>query len=146
MVEPLERRIFQLRQSPWNDATQPGQRSRQPAAQPHVQAVDQEVPTAEMSCVANEFVDRQTDGRVIRRDDRTRTRADDDVDRDFVLDELVQDADMACAPQAAAAQHEADPERRAISEPLPRGLARVIAIGDVCHLRQLSRAAPGSST
>ena len=82
MVEPLERRMFQLRQPLWNDAAQPGQRSRQSAAQPHVQAVDQEVPTAEMSRVANEFVDRQTDGRVIRRDDSTRTRSDDDVDRD----------------------------------------------------------------
>ena len=79
-----------------------------------------------MSCVANEFVDRQTDGRVIRRDDRTRTGSDDDVDRDFVLDELVQHANVACAPQAAAAEHEADPERRAIGEPLPRGFARVI--------------------
>ena len=99
-----------------------------------------------MSRVANQFVDRQTDGRVVRRDDSTRTRSDDDVDRDVVLDELVQDAHVACAAQAAAAQHEPDPDRRAIGEPLARGLARVTVIGDVCHLRQLSRSAPRSST
>jgi hypothetical protein len=151
MVEPLERRIFKLCQSLWNDPTQLGQCSRQPAVQPHlttvlphittvlphIKAVGQEVPTAEMSRVANELVDRQTDGSIVRRDDSTRTRSDDDVDRDFVLDELLQDAHVACAPQAAAAQHKTDPEWRAMGEPFARGRARVTVIADACLPRPI---------
>jgi enhancing lycopene biosynthesis protein 2 len=142
VVEPVECRGFQLCQALWNDATQPGQCSRQPAVQPHIKAVDQEVAPAEVSRVANELVDRQTDGGIVRGDNSTCTRSDDDVDRDFVLDKLLQDTHVACAPQTPTAQHKADPECRTVGEPFARGVAGDTLIADICLPRSLSRASP----
>ena len=72
--------------------------------QSDVQAVGQQMSAAEASCVGNQLVDGESDRGVVGRDDGTRARADDDVDRNVVADEPLQYAEVAGATQTSATQ------------------------------------------
>ena len=62
----------------------------------------------ERTRIADQIVDIQADGRVVRADDGARARADDDVHRDPVADERAQHADVRGPAQATRAQHDAN--------------------------------------
>src|SRR5262249_39111877 len=91
-----------------NDATPFREESRHSSMQPDVQDMRHEVAATEALCISHELVERQADGRVVRSDNCAGARSDDDVDRDVVLDELLEHAKVARAAQPAATEHHAD--------------------------------------
>src|SRR4029450_11420046 len=97
VMEPVERRAIQLCQPLRNNATDFPEYTLQATVQSYIRAVRQEMTAAKMCRVPNQVVDGQTNRGVIGGDNRTCARADDAVDRDFVSDELLKHAEVACA-------------------------------------------------
>jgi hypothetical protein len=62
----------------------------------------------EVARVVDQRINREPNRSIVRGDDRSRTRADDDVDRNAAVDEPSQDAEVSGTAQASAAQHESN--------------------------------------
>jgi hypothetical protein len=107
-MEPIKACALELRQSCRDDATELCQPSIELLLEPDVEAVRHKMSSAEASRIVNQLIDRQPNGGVVRRDDRSSARADDDVDRNAVTDEPLQDAEVAGAAQATTTQDETD--------------------------------------
>jgi hypothetical protein len=80
----------------------------EPVSETDVQAVGKQVAATKFSCVAKQFIERESDCGIVGSNNCARARADDDVDGDVVRDKLLQDADVTCAAEASAAQHHRD--------------------------------------
>jgi hypothetical protein len=94
MVQPVERRRFELLETPRDHSAQRLQHPVEAAVQSHIQAMGEEMTPTKRPCIRFEFLERETNGGVVRRNDGTGARSDDGVNGDVVCDELLQDADV----------------------------------------------------
>jgi hypothetical protein len=112
VVQPIEGGVLELRKTCRNEPTPPCQQSIELPMESHVQAVRHQMSAAKASCISDQLIECEANRRIVGGNNGTRTRAYDDVDRNVMRDELLQDAEVTGAAQPSAAEHEADPNRR----------------------------------
>src|SRR5262245_28766039 len=110
-MEPVEPGCLKLLESardhpaPWFKVT------LESVAQLHVQTVHQQVTATEGDGIGGQVVEIQADRGIVRRDDGAGADADDRIDRDAMLHQLPNHADVSRATQTAGAQDETDSNR-----------------------------------
>jgi len=106
VVEALERRRFQLLQAMRYDATPAFDGTPESTIAVDVEAVREKMAATKNLGVVDQVVKRESDGRVIRRHDRSGARADNRVDRYMLANKLAEHADMGGSAESARAEHE----------------------------------------
>ena len=129
VMQSIEACGFELTQTIRNDSTPSSQLVIKSVVEMHVDAVGQEMPAAKVLGVADQVFQLETDGRVVRRNHRSRTHANENVDRHAVADQLAQHPHVRGAAQAAGTQDDGDPY--AI-------VARLTKTRVVCHWSRVS--------
>lgn len=100
--------MLELLEARRNQAAQLRQPRAAPLTESNSEAMGNHMAATERPGIRNEFIERQTNGSIVRRHDGAGTRANDDVDRDPVSDELLQDAKVTGAAQTSSAEHESN--------------------------------------
>jgi hypothetical protein len=111
VMESIEAGALQLSEASGNHAAPSFETVLEPMAEVHTEAVRQQVPTAKRSCVADQLLEIQPDGCVVRSDHRAGADADDHVKPNTVTNQLPNYADVSGTPQPARAQNEPDANR-----------------------------------
>lgn len=75
----------------------------------NVQAVRDQMSAPKLSRILDELLKRQPNGGIVSADNRARARAHDDIDRNLMGDEPLQDADVAGATQTSSAEDQGEP-------------------------------------
>src|SRR5262249_5699782 len=70
-----------------------------------VQAMGKEMAATKFPRVANQFIERESDRRIVGSDNCASARADDDIDGNVVFDKLLKDPEVTCAAQASTAEN-----------------------------------------
>ena len=111
VMERVEAGRLELPQAIRNDTTTGRERAFEPAAQVHVDTMQQQMTAAEIDRVRSELIDAQPGRGVIRRDDGAGADADQHIDRNAFRHQPTQDPDMRGPAQSAGAEYDADPYR-----------------------------------
>jgi hypothetical protein len=111
MMKSIEAGGLELLEARRNDAAPSLEAISETMAELDVQAVGQEMPAAESASVADQVVEVQSDGRIVRGNHGAGADADHRVDPNAVIDETAQDADMRSAAQPARAENQTDTNR-----------------------------------
>jgi hypothetical protein len=114
-MQPVERGAFELLETRRNYSAGSPQNPIEPAFETSVQTVGEEMTSAKCLCVADQFIERESDRGIVSGDNCAGARANNDIDGNGVGDELLKDADMACAAQSSATHHHGDANRRVCS-------------------------------
>lgn len=108
VMQTLERCALQLLEAFRDEPAQACQHSIEPMTESNVEAVNNQMPAAKAVGVRDQFVERETNGGIVRSNDSPSARTDDDVDGNPVGDQLSEYAKMTGSAQSPAAQHEAN--------------------------------------
>jgi hypothetical protein len=111
VMETIEPRRVQLAQPLGNDAALCRQAALEAMSELDVEAVREQVPSTKPLRVPNQLVELESDGGIVRRDDRTGTDADERVDWNPVLDELSEHADVCGSAKPTRAEHDRNTDR-----------------------------------
>jgi hypothetical protein len=106
VMQTFERCTFQLLEAPRDEPAQPSQQTIESVTESNVHAVSDQMPAAKAGGIRDQFVERQTNGGVVRRNDRPSAGTDDDVDGNLVRNQLSEHAYVTGSAQSPAAQHE----------------------------------------
>ncbi len=112
VMQPFERGAFELLEARGNDSAAFPQNPIEPVSEANVQTVGEEMTATKCLRVADQLIERESNRRIVRRDDCARARANDDIDGNVVGDELLKHSDMPCAAQSSTAHHHGDASRR----------------------------------
>jgi hypothetical protein len=106
VIEPFERCMVELLEASRNDSTELHKYLAEPQSliEPNVDAVGDQMPSAKVSGFRNELIERQANRRIVRSDDGTCARSNDDVEWNTVSDEFLKHAEMTRSAQASAAE------------------------------------------
>jgi hypothetical protein len=97
VMQPVERGAFELLETRRNYSASSPQNPIEPASETNVQTVGEEMTSAKCLCVADQFIERESDRGIVSGDNCAGARANEDIDGNGVGDELLKDADMTCA-------------------------------------------------
>jgi hypothetical protein len=111
MMEPVEAGRLELAQSIGNDAAPRRHCGLKSVPALDVQTVGEEMSPSKAFGVLNQLVERQTNRRIVRSDNRAGARADDRVDRNAVPNQRSKHADVARSAQPTRAEHNRDTTR-----------------------------------
>jgi hypothetical protein len=100
--------MFELLEARRDQSAQLRQPRAAPLTESNTEAMGNHMAATESPGICNELVERQANSSIVRSHDGAGTRANDDVDRDPVSDELLQDAKVAGAAQTSSAEHESN--------------------------------------
>ena len=114
VMQPVERGALELLEPHGNQSACSPQNVIELASETDVQAMCKQMAATKFPRVANQFIERESDRRVVGSDNCARARADDDVNRNLVRDKLLKDPDVTCAAEASAAQHHRNANTRDI--------------------------------
>src|SRR5262245_42141698 len=112
VMQPLERGSFELFETRGNDSARAPQHAIEPMSEANVQTVGEQMTATKCLRIADQLIERESDRRIVGGDDSAGARANNDIDRNAVTDELLKDSDMACAAQSSTAHHYGDANRR----------------------------------
>jgi hypothetical protein len=112
VMQPVERGAFELFETRGNQSACPFQDPVEPVSETDVQAMGQQMAAAKFPRIANQFIEGKSDCRIEGSDNGAGARADDDVDRNIVRDELLKDPDVPRAAQASPAEYDRDTNGR----------------------------------
>jgi hypothetical protein len=102
-MQPVERCALELLEARGNQSARSPQNRIEPVSKTDVQAVGKQMAASKFPGIADQLIERESDGRIVGSNYCTRARADDDVDGNVVGDELLKDADMTRTTQPSAA-------------------------------------------
>src|SRR5262245_56244602 len=102
-MELVEGGTLELLEAHGNQSARSFQNPIEPVSKADIQAVGEQMAASKFPCVANKFVEGESDCCIEGRDNCAGARADDDVDGNVVGDKLLKDPDVTCAAQASAA-------------------------------------------
>src|SRR5581483_5292185 len=104
VMKAVETRRLELTEAIRNHSTPARDAALESMTELHVDAVGDQMPSAEPLCVTEQFVDAEADRRVVRGDHGACTDANDRVDADAAACKLAKHADVCGAAKAAGAQ------------------------------------------
>jgi hypothetical protein len=108
VMQPVEGGGLELLEAHGNESGCFPQNPIEPVSETNVQAMGKEMSATEFPCVANQFIERKSDRRIVGSDNCASTRADDGIDGNVVFDKLLKDPDVTCATQASTAENDGD--------------------------------------
>ena len=112
VMQPVERGALELFETRGDQSACPFQNPVEPVSETDVQAMGQQMAATKFPRITNQFIEGKADCRIEGSDNGAGARADDDVDRNLMRDELLKDPDVTCAAQASATEDHRDANGR----------------------------------